>query len=59
MANINKRYSADIKGAVSVDEGKIIISVEDVGDIDFSEFIQEFVGKDNVKITVAYGEQLM
>lgn len=59
MANINKKYSADIKGVISVEDGRVIISVEDTGDIDFSVFVEDFIGKDNVKIAVSYGEQLV
>lgn len=59
MANINKKYSADIKGFISVEDGRIIVSVEDAGDIDLSDFVQDFIGKDNVKISVSYGEQIV
>lgn len=61
MASLmNKKYSADIKGLISVDENKVItVSVEDVGDIDFATFIADFVDKDNVKVTLSYGEEVL
>lgn len=55
---INKKYAADIKGLISVEDGKVVISVEDVGDIDFADFVTDFVGKEDVKVTITYGEQL-
>ena len=55
---INRKYGADIKGVISVEDGKVTISVEDVGDVDFADFIADFIGKEDVKITVAYGEQI-
>lgn len=58
MSLMNKKISADIKGLISVEDNIITISVEDVGDIDFATFIADFVGKDDVKITLSYGEDL-
>ncbi len=59
MASLmNRKYCSDIRGVISVDDGKITVSVEDVGDVNFAEFIADYVGKDNVKITLSYGKEL-
>lgn len=58
-SKINKKYSCDIKGIISVDDGIITVEVEDVEDpIVLADFIKDFVGKSDVKISVAYGEEL-
>ena len=58
-SKINKKYSCDIKGIISVDDGIITVEVEDVEEpIVLADFIKDFVGKSDVKISVAYGEEL-
>lgn len=58
MSLMNRKYSADIKGVLSIEDGKIIVSVEDVGDVDLADFVKDFVDKEDVKIAISYGEQL-
>lgn len=58
MSLMNRKYSADIKGVLSIEDGKIIVSVEDIGDVDLADFVKDFVDKEDVKITISYGEQL-
>lgn len=58
MSLMNRKYSADIKGILSIEDGKIIVSVEDIGDVDLADFVKDFVDKEDVKITISYGEQL-
>ena len=56
-SKINKKYSCDIKGIISVDDGIITVEVEDIDTpVVLADFIKDFVGKPDVKISVAYGE---
>lgn len=58
-SKLNKKYSCDIKGIVSSDNGVISVEVEDVEDpVVLADFITDFIGKPDVKITVSYGEEL-
>lgn len=59
MSKINRKYSCDIKGIVSADDGIITVEVEDVAEpIIFADLIKDFIGKPDVKISVSYGEEL-
>lgn len=59
VSKINRKYSCDIKGVVSTDDGIITVEVEDVDTpVVLADFIKDFVGKPDVKISVAYGEEL-
>lgn len=58
-SKINRKYSCDIKGIISTDDGIITVEVEDVAEpVILADFIKDFVGKPDVKISVAYGEEL-
>ena len=58
-SKINRKYSCDIRGIISTDDGIITVEVEDVDTpVVFADFIKDFVGKPDVKISVAYGEEL-
>ena len=58
-SKINRKYSCDIRGIVSTDDGIITVEVEDVDTpVVLADFIKDFVGKPDVKISVAYGEEL-
>lgn len=58
-SKINRKYSADIKGIISVDDGIITVEVEDMDEpIVLADFIKDFVGKPDVKVTISYGEEL-
>ena len=58
-SKINKKYACDIKGIISVDDGIITVEVEDVEEpIVLADFIKDFISKEDVKITVSYGEEL-
>ena len=58
-SKINRKYSCDIKGMVSVDDGIITVEVEDVDEpVILADFIKDFVDKPDVKISVSYGEEL-
>ena len=59
MSKINRKYSCDIEGIVSADDGIITVEVEDVAEpIVFADLIKDFIGKPDVKISVSYGEEL-
>lgn len=58
-SKLNKKYSCDIKGIISSDNGVISVEVEDVENpVVLADFIADFIGKADVKITVSYGEEL-
>ena len=58
-SKINRKYSADIKGIINADDGIITVEVEDVDEpIVLADFINDFVGKPDVKVTISYGEEL-
>lgn len=58
-SKINRKYSCDIKGIISTDNGVITVEVEDVDEpVVLADFIKDFVGKSDVKIAVSYGEEL-
>lgn len=58
VSKINKKYSADIKGVLSVDDGIITIQVEDMDEsVVLADFIKDFADKE-IKLVVSYGEEL-
>lgn len=58
-SKINRKYSADIKGIINADDGIITVEVEDVDEsIVLADFIKDFIGKPDVKVTISYGEEL-
>nr|DAW20572.1 MAG TPA: YonK protein [Caudoviricetes sp.] len=59
MSKINRKYACDVKGLISADDGIITIEVEDMDEpVVLADFIKDFVGKPDVKISVSYGEEL-
>lgn len=57
-SKINKKYGADVKGILFIEDGVLSVEVEDVaGPVILSDFFQDFADKE-VKITIAYGEEL-
>lgn len=60
MASLmNKKYGADIKGIITIDENNNInVEVEDIGNINLANFISDFTDKENVKITISYAEEV-
>lgn len=58
-SKINKKYSADIKGIISIDDGIITVQVEDVDEpIVLADFIKDFSDKEDAKINISYGQEL-
>lgn len=59
VSKLNRKYSCDIRGNISVDDGIITVEVEDVDEpVILADFIKDFVDKPDVKISVSYGEEL-
>lgn len=57
-SKINKKYGADIKGVLSIEDGVLSVEVEDIATpVVLSDLFQDFADKE-VKITIAYGEEL-
>ena len=58
-SKINRKYSCDIRGIISTDDGIITVEVEDVDTpVVLADFIKDLVGKPDVQISVAYGQEL-
>lgn len=53
---VSKKYSLNIQGVVSIEDGRIFISIEDRGDYDLSELMDAFDGNE-CKISVSYDEE--
>lgn len=57
-SKINKKYSADIKGILDIENDKLEIEVEDIENpINLAKFFADFKGKE-VKISITYGEEI-
>lgn len=57
-SKMNKKFSADVRGVLSIEDGQMSVEVEDVdGTVVLSDFFKDFADKE-VKITIAYGEEL-
>ena len=55
-ADIKYNYKLNIKGLMTIEDDKIIMSVEESGDFSLAGLCEDFDGK-VVKITVAYDEE--
>lgn len=56
MSDVKKKYNVSIKGVMSIDEsGRIIMSIEDMGDIPLDRILDDFDGRE-IKIAVNYDE---
>jgi hypothetical protein len=55
-ADIKYNYKLNVKGLMSIEDGKITMSVEDEGDYPLSYLCEDFNGK-VVKVTVTYDEE--
>lgn len=53
MSNISTTRRVDIDGLVSVDNGRIIISVADKGEFDLAKIMKDFDGFE-CKISITY-----
>ena len=58
MSALNRKYAANVTGTINIEDGKIMIDVEDVDTpVDLASFIAAFNGKD-AKISVSYIDDL-
>jgi hypothetical protein len=56
MSNVKKKYNVNIKGILNINEdGRIVMSIEDIGDMPLDEILNDFDGRE-VKISVVYDE---
>ena len=56
MSNVKKKYNVNIKGVFNINsDGKIIMSIEDVGDTPLAEILEDFDGRE-ISIAVTYNE---
>lgn len=56
MSDIKRNFKVSAKGVLNIDDdGKITISVEDEGDYDLSEILEDFNGRE-IKLQVTYDE---
>lgn len=56
MSDVKKKYNVSVKGIMNIeDSGRIIMSVEDLGDIPLDRILDDFDGRE-IKISVNYDE---
>ena len=56
MADIKKKYNVNVKGVLNIENnGRIIMSVEDIGDVPLDRIFDDFDGR-GVKLALAYDE---
>lgn len=55
MADIKRKYNVSAKGTLSIDDERLFISVEDVGDVPLHTLLEDFDGRE-VSIKVDYAE---
>ena len=56
MADIKKKYNVNVKGVLNIENnGRIIMSVEDMGDVPLDRIFDDFDGRE-VKLALAYDE---
>lgn len=53
---VQKKYSLNIQGVVEIDDGHIIVYVEDKGEYDLATLMNAFDGNE-CKISVSYDEE--
>lgn len=56
MSDVKKKYNVSIKGVMNIDkDGRIIMSIEDMGDIPLDRILDDFDGRE-IKLAVNYDE---
>ena len=56
MSDVKKNFKVSVKGIMSIENnGRIIMSVEDMGDIALDRILDDFDGRD-IKMSVTYDE---
>lgn len=56
MSDVKKKYNVSVKGVMNINEnGRIIMSVEEMGDIPLDRILDDFNGRE-IKLAVNYDE---
>lgn len=56
MSDVKKNFKVSVKGVMSIENsGRIIMSVEDMGDIPLDRILDDFEGRE-IKMSVTYDE---
>ena len=56
MSDVKKNFKVSVKGVMSIENnGRIIMSVEDMGDIALDHILDDFDGRE-IKMSVTYDE---
>lgn len=56
MSDIKKKYNVNVKGVINIEpNGRIIMSVEDMGDVPLDRIFYDFDGRE-VKLALVYDE---
>jgi hypothetical protein len=56
MSDVKKNFKVSVKGVMSIEEnGRIIMSVEEMGDIPLDRILDDFDGRE-IKMSVTYDE---
>ena len=53
---VSRKYALDIKGIIDVENNRVTISVEDRGEFDLANMLQDFSGRE-CSISVKYDEE--
>ena len=56
MSDVKKKYNVSVKGIMNIESnGRIIMSIEDMGDIPLDRILDDFDGRE-IKLAVNYDE---
>ena len=56
MSDVKKNFKVSVKGVMSIDDdGRIIMSIEEMGDIPLDRILDDFDGRE-IKMSVTYDE---
>ena len=56
MSDVKKKYNVSVKGTMNIESnGRIIMSIEDMGDIPLDRILDDFDGRE-IKLAVNYDE---
>ena len=56
MADVKKKYNVSVKGVMNIEaNGRIVMSVEEMGDIPLDRILDDFDGRE-IKLAVNYDE---
>jgi hypothetical protein len=55
MSDIKKKFNISVHGVMTIEDGRIIMSIEDLGDMPLDVILEDFDGRE-IKITANYDE---